>query len=127
GAEIVGRIAVRHQPAARSDEDRQVLDAHRALVLAGAARRALPEDLLGVDLAELPPAVARQQGVLRLQDDRFRVQLLAGAPRRAVHLTASALDARERVEHRLAAEILQRLEADLFLFEIEIRQVAELR
>ena len=38
--------------------------------------------------------------VLRLQDDRLRVQLLAGAPRRAVHLAASALDAGERVEHR---------------------------
>ena len=44
-AEIVGRVAVRDQPAARADQDRQVLDADRALVLAGAAGRALPEHL----------------------------------------------------------------------------------
>ena len=57
----------------------------------------------------------------------FGIQLLAGAPRRAVHLAAAALDAGERVEHALAAEILHRLEADLFLLEIEVRHVAELR
>ena len=47
GAEILGRVAVRHQAAPRSDQDRQVLDADRALVLAGAAGRALPQHLLG--------------------------------------------------------------------------------
>ena len=45
-AEILGRVAVRHQAAPRADEDRQVLDADRALVLAGAAGRALPQHLL---------------------------------------------------------------------------------
>ena len=53
-AEVVRRVAVRHEPAPRADEERQVLDADRALVLAGAARRALPQHLLAVDLAELP-------------------------------------------------------------------------
>ena len=94
------------RPRRDADQNRQVLDADRALVLAGAAGRALPEDLLGVDLGELLVALAREQRLLRLQDDRLRVQLLAGAPRRTVHLAAAALDARERVEHRLAAEIL---------------------
>ena len=46
-AEVVGRVAVRHQAAPRADEERQVLDADRALVLAGAAGRALPQHLLG--------------------------------------------------------------------------------
>ena len=59
-AEILGRVAVRHQAAPRPDQERQVLDPDRALVLARAARRALPEHLLGVDLAELPLALARQ-------------------------------------------------------------------
>ena len=57
----------------------------------------------------------------------FGLSSLPGAPRRTVHLAAAALDAGERVEHDLAAEILHRLEADLLLLEIEIRQVAELR
>ena len=59
-AEIVGRLAVRHQAAPRADDERQVLDADRALVLAGAAGRALPEHLLGVDLAELASRARRR-------------------------------------------------------------------
>src|SRR5262249_20358807 len=52
-AEIVRRLTVRDEAAARSNQDRQVLDADGALVLAGAAGRALPQHLLGVHLAEL--------------------------------------------------------------------------
>src|SRR4029079_2285317 len=126
-AEIFGRIAVRNQSSPRADQQRQVFDAHRTLILAGAAGRALPEHLLRVDLSELALPLTREQRLLRLQDDGFRIELLPRAPRRAVHLTAAALDARERVEHNLAAEILHRLEADLFLLEIEIRQITELR
>ena len=37
-----------------------MLDADRTLVLAGAARGALPEDLLGIDLGELSLAIARR-------------------------------------------------------------------
>ena len=59
-AEILRRVAVRHQAAARADEDRQVLDADRALVLAGAAGRALPQHLLAVDLAELRARARRR-------------------------------------------------------------------
>ena len=127
GAHVVRRVAVRHEAAPRSDDERQVLDAHRALVLAGAARRALPEHLFAVELAELRLALPGEQRVLRLQDERLRVELLARAPRRTVHLTAAALDAGERVEHGLASEILQRLEADLLLLEVEVRQPPELR
>src|SRR5689334_16499161 len=104
-----------------------MLDADRALVLARAAGRALPELFLRVDVAELAAELPCQQRVLRAEHDCLRVQLLAGAPRRAVHLAPSALDARERIEAHLAAEIFDRLEADLLLLEIQIRQVAELR
>src|SRR5262249_2613026 len=113
------------------------LDADRALILAGAAGGALPEHRLAVDLTELACfpstlggsrlAAVAEQRLLRLEDDLLRVELLAGTPRRAVHLAAAALDACERVEHHLAAEILDRFEPDLFLLEIEVGQVAELR
>src|SRR5258706_488565 len=122
-AEILGRIAVGHEAAARSDQDRQGLDADRALVLARAACRALPQDFLGVHLAEFLPRLAGQQRVLRLENDLLRVQFLARAPRRAVHLAAPALDACKRVEDALAPEIFQRLETDLFLLEVQVRQV----
>src|SRR5205814_9570612 len=120
GAEVLGSVAVRHQAAPRTDQDRQMLDPDRALVLARAARRALPQDLLAVHLAELPLTVAGEQRFLRLQDDGFRVQLLARAPRGTVHLTSSALDACERVEHHFAAEILYCLEPDLLFLAVEI-------
>ena len=60
-AQTLGRVAVRHQAAPGADEDRQMLDADRTLVLAGAARRALPEHLLGVDLGELSLAIPGEQ------------------------------------------------------------------
>ena len=103
-----------------------MLDSDRALVLAGTAGRALPEHLLRVDARQprLPWAVEKR--VLCLQDERLRVELLPRAPRRAVDLAASALDACKRVEHRLAAEILHRLEPDLLLVEVEVWDVAEL-
>src|SRR5207244_10642417 len=117
----------RHEAAPRADENRQMLDADRALVLARAAGRALPQHLLAVHLTERSFSTVGKQRVLRLQDDPFRVQLLAGAPRGTIHLATAALDARERIEHHLAAEILHRLETNLLFFEIEIRQAAELR
>src|SRR5262249_54316082 len=110
GAQIVGSVAVRDEAAARSDQNRQMLDADRALVLAGAARRALPEDVLRIDRAELGLARPGEQCGLRLQDDRLRVERLAGAPRGTVHLAAPALHARERVEPHLAREVLHSLE-----------------
>ena len=56
----------------------------------------------------------------------FGLSSLPGAPGRTIHLAASALDAGERVEHDLAAEVLDRFEADLLLLEVEVRQRAEL-
>ena len=44
---------------------------------------------------------------------------------RAVHLAAAALDARERVEHLLPLDVLQRLEPDLLLLEVEVRHRGE--
>src|SRR5262249_31410676 len=122
-AEVSGRVTVRDQTAPSTDQNRQVLDPDRALILAGAARRALPQHVFGVDVAELPVARAGKQRVLGLQDDRLGVERLPRPPRRTVHLTAPAFDARECVEHHLAAEILYRLEAHLLLLEIEVRQV----
>ena len=115
------------RPRRDADQDRQVLDADRALVLAGAAGRALPQHLLGVDrrracVSRSPASSA--SCVCRMIV--FGFSSLPGAPRRTVHLAAAALDAGERVEHDLAAEILHRLEADLLLLEVEVRQVAEL-
>src|SRR5439155_24788613 len=97
------------------------------LVLARAARGALPQHFFSVDVAKLALPLAGEQRFLCLQDNRLRIQLLARTPRRAVHLTPPAFDAGEGVEHHLAAEILHRLEADFLLVEIEVRQVAELR
>ena len=59
-AQRVGRLAVRHQAAPRADDERQVLDAHRALVLARAARRALPQHAGVVLLGELRVHPARR-------------------------------------------------------------------
>ncbi len=115
------------RPAARPDDQRQVLDAHRALVLAGAAGRALPEHLLAVELAELaararpraaPPASAGPAS--------FGLSSLPAPHAGTVHLAASALHAREGVEHDLAAEILHRFEPDFLLLEVQVRHGAEL-
>ena len=122
-AHVVRRVAVRHETAPRPDDEREVLDPDRALVLAGAARRALPEHRLRCRFRpSLVVALAGEERLLRLQDERLGVQRLAGAPGRAVHLTAAAFDAGERVEHGLAAEILDGLEPDLLLLEVEVRQ-----
>src|SRR6185503_20283258 len=77
-AEICRRLAIRDQPPARADDERDVFDAHRALVLAGAAGRALPQHFLAVDFSELPVAWPRFERVLRLQYQRFGIQFLAG-------------------------------------------------
>ncbi len=57
----------------------------------------------------------------------FGLSTLPGAVRRAVHLAAPALDARERVQHLLPLDVRQRLEPDLLLLEIEIRHRREHR
>ena len=126
-AEIVGRVAVRDQPASRADDERQVLDADRALVLARAAGRALPQHLSRCrSRRACGPARRRAAPPASAGSAVFGLSSLPGAPGRAVHLAAAAFDARERVEHDLAAEILDRLEPDLLLLEIQIGHVAEL-
>ena len=102
-----------------------MLDPDRTLVLAGTARRALPQHRLGVQVDELPLRVSGEQPLLRLEDDRFGVERLAGAEGRAIHLATAALHARERVEDALAPQVLHRLETDLRLLEVEVRQVPE--
>ena len=100
-----------------------MLDADRALVLAGAARRALPQHLLGVDIAELRA--------------RARLPSSASCVCRMIVFGLSSLPAphagqftwqRPHSTHVKASstilllEILHRLEADFFLLEIEVRQ-----
>src|SRR6266536_185377 len=52
-AQVLRRIAVRHEAAPRSDQDRQTLDADGAQILAGAARRALQQHFFAVEVTEL--------------------------------------------------------------------------
>ena len=68
--------------------------------------------------------LARQQRLLRLQDHRLRVQLLARAPGRAFTLQRPHSTHVNASSTLLASEILHRLEADLFLLEIQVRQIA---
>src|SRR5437763_1550395 len=70
---------------------------------------------------------AGQERIFGLQNERLRVQLLPGSPRRTVHLASAALDACKRVQDNLAAEILDGFQADFFLLEIEVRNLSELR
>src|SRR5262249_42248917 len=123
---IVRGLSVRDESAACADENRQVLDTDRALVLARTARRALPEHLGRVDVYELFLRRAGEQRVLGLQDDGLRIEGLACHPRGTVDLTASAFNTRERIEDALLGKVLQRLEAHLFPLEVEVRHVAEL-
>ncbi len=126
-AQRVGRLAVRRQAPPRADDERQVLDAHRALLLARAARRALPQHAGVVLFGELRVEPPGEQRDFVLQDQRFRIEPLPRRVRRAVHLAPAALDARERVEHLLLLEVPHRLEADFFLLEVEVPHVAERR
>src|SRR5262249_46582949 len=125
-AEILRRVAVRDEPPPRPDDQRQVLDPDWTLVLARPTRRALPQHLLRVDLTELPIGPAGKHCLLRLQDERLGVELFPRSPRWTVHLTAATLHTGERIEHDLAAEILDGLETNLLFLKIEVRQVPEL-
>ena len=79
-----------------------------------------------VEIDELRVPLAREQRLLRLQNQRLRIEFLPRAPGRTVHLAASALDAREGIEHSFAAEILHGFKTDLLLLEVEVRDIAEL-
>ncbi len=110
---------------------RHVLDEHRALVLARAARHAVPDrveadgvdqrQLLGVTVAVFELAglqrVPHEQGradlvhllldgVAHVVHDLLRREFLAGEEGRAVDLAAPALRARVGVEHLLPREVL---------------------
>src|SRR5262249_31647185 len=125
-AEVLWRVAVRHEASSRSYQNRQVLNADGTLVLTGTARRALPKDFFAVESAQLAIALSRKKRLLRLQDNCLGVERFSRPPRRTVHLTTSALDTGKRVEYRFAAEIFDRFEADLLFFEIKIRHAAQL-
>ena len=112
------------RPAARADDERQVLHADRALVLARAAGRALPQHVRSKMSASFVSSLPASSASSLWRISVFGFSSLPVALRRAVDLAAPALDARERVEHLLALEVLQRLEADLLLLEVEVRHRA---
>ena len=117
--ELTG-LAVGREAATRADDDGRVLDADRARLLARAARGALPQHVLVVQVDELQVELAGEQRLLVLEDQRLRVQQLAGRVGRAVLHAAAALDARERVEARLAWQVLDGLESHFLLLEVEV-------
>ena len=125
GRQGAGRLAVRREPAPGADDERQVLDADRALRLARAARRALPQHLRVEDVGELRLEPAGEQRRFVLEDQRLRVERLAGGVRRTVHLAAAALDAGEGVEHLLPFDVRHGFEPDLLLLEIQVRHRPE--
>ncbi len=122
----VGSLAVRRQAPPRANDQRQMLDAHRTLLLARAARRALPQHSGLVLLGQLRVESPGEQGDFVLEDQLLRIEQLPCRVGRAVHLAPAALDARERVEHLLLLEVTHGLEADLLLLEVEVPHIAEL-
>src|ERR1700731_4736715 len=105
-----------------------MLNAHRALVLAGGGGSALEGGLLRV--------VRTQQGLLRVrsqvvqiaahpEDDLLRVEDLAGIRRRAVFGAAPALDAGICLQRDELGDVLARDQAEVFIAR-ERRDAAEL-
>ena len=116
----LGRLTVGDQATTRADDHRRVLDADRARLLAGAARRALPEHAGVVDIHELLVALPGKQRGFVLQDQLLGIQQLSRGVGRAVVLATPALNAGQRVKHGFLREVLDGLEADLLLLEIEV-------
>ena len=105
-----------------------MLDADRALILAGAARRALPEHLLACRPRRA--CVSRSPASSASCVCRMIVFGFSSLP--APHAGQFTWQRPHSTQvnassTHLAAEILDGLEPDLFLLEIEVRHVAELR
>src|SRR5687767_13880384 len=97
-----------------------MLDADRALLLARATCRALPQDALVIHIHQLPVSLARQESGFVLQDDGLGIEPLSRAERRTIVLASSTLHAREGIEDRLRWQVFHRLEAHLLFLEIKI-------
>ena len=95
-AVIVFPLARIHRAAAQPDDDRQMLDAHRALVFAGAAGRTLENRFLEMCLpssGRLAPRPVFVQVIAQPQDDLLRVESFAGVVCRAMLRAPSAFHA----------------------------------
>ena len=118
GAVVVFPCAGVDRAAAQADQDGHVLDADRALELAGAAGGALEDGFLRVVLAE--------QGLVRggaevieigahAEDDLFGVEQLAGVGGGAVLGAAAALDAGVGLQTDQLREVGSGDEAEVFV------------
>ena len=118
GAVIVLPLAGVHRAAPQPDDDRQMLDAHRALKFAGAAGRALKRGFLRNMLAE-QRLLARRAELVQIpahaQRDFFRVQNLPGVRGRAMLGAAAALDARIGLQRDQLRDVLAGVEAEIFV------------
>ena len=123
-----GRVAVRHQTAARADDERQVLDADRALVLAGAARRALPQHLLACRSRRVWCRARQPAG----RPASAEISVLGFSSLPAPHAGQFTWQRPHSTQvnassTRLAAEVLHGLQPDLLLLEIEVRHARRAR
>ncbi len=112
-----------HLVAAHVDDGVDVLDVDRALLDAAAARGARPQDVridrgrherrhVGVGPSGKQPIGRGEHVVAQPHDEQLRTEGLAGRPRRADRLTASALGAGGEVQHLLPGEVLHLARAE---------------
>ncbi len=92
--------------AAHVDDGVDVLDVHRALLDAGPARRAGPEDVVCDHLRHEGPPLASEELVAKVHDDELGGERLAGVPGGALALATSALGAGHEVQELLPREML---------------------
>ncbi len=118
GAVVVFPCAGVDRAAAQADEDGQVLDADRALELAGAAGGALEDGFLRVVLAEQRLVRSGAEVVeigAHAEDDFFGVEQLAGVGGGAVLGAAAALDAGVGLQADELREVGAGDEAEVFI------------
>ena len=118
GAVIVFPLAGVHRAAPQPDDDGQVLDAHRALKLAGAAGGALEHRFLRDVLAQQRLFAARPEFVqitAHAQDDFFRVEDLAGVVGGAMLGAAAAFDAGVGLQRVELGDVLAGVQAEIFV------------
>src|ERR1035437_3012024 len=127
GAVIVLPPARVDRAAPQSDDDRQMLYAHRTLELARSAGGAVERSLFGNALAEQRRFASRPELAEvspQTENDLLRVQDLSGVVGRAVLRAASALHARVGLQRVNAGDVLARIQPEV-LFAGERRNAAE--
>ena len=141
------RLAVRREAAldhdevaAQVDDVVDVLDRHRALLHAGAAGDAIPDDVVADGVRDERGRLERlsplrrgeevrplgEQLVAQAHDQELRRELLARRVRRADVLAAAALGARHRVDHLLPRHVGDRGRAEAHLGLVLDREVERL-